>query len=353
MDGVFVVKGKLQEIYAQHSIVIDKGVQFIVALLAFYQINNNVGFMKAAASPVVTLALSVICTFFPVIITVIAATALVLVHIYALSMAVFIVTAVVFLIMYIFYLRLTPKMAFIVLLMPIAFAFQIPFVVPLSYALVSTPVSMVAVVCGTIVHFMMEYVKKAAPGLSGKGLSGIMTQSSDYLKKVFQNKEMWIIIFAFLIAFLIAYTIRRQSMNHAWKAAAVAGAIINVVVNIIGDIVLGVHTSYASLAAGSIVAVIMALVLELMFFAVDYTKSENLQYEDDEYYYYVKAVPKLSVAKSEKMVKRINGRRETEIMDTEAVRNRRYDKDERGKRDGVRVSGKNVSEYAKGSSKVH
>ena len=75
MDGVFVIKGKIQEIYAQHSIVFDKGAQFIVALLAFYQINNNVGFMKVAASPVVTLALSVICTFFPVIITVIAATA--------------------------------------------------------------------------------------------------------------------------------------------------------------------------------------------------------------------------------------------------------------------------------------
>ncbi len=352
MDGVFVIKGKIQEIYAQHSIVFDKGAQFIVALLAFYQINNNVGFMKVAASPVVTLALSVICTFFPVIITVIAATALILVHMYAVSIGIFVVTAVVFLIMYIFYFRLTSKMALIVLLMPVAFVFQIPFAVPLSYALVSTPVSMAAVVCGTIVHFMMEYVKKAAPGITGKGFSGIMAQSSEYLKKVFQNKEMWIIIAAFLIAFLVAYTIRRQSVNHAWKLAVAAGAIMNVVVNIIGDIVLGVHTSYTSLAAGSIVAVIAGLVLELMFFAVDYTKSENLQYEDDEYYYYVKAVPKLSVAKPEKMVKRINGRHETEIMDTEAVRNRRYDRDGRGERDGARSSGRKVSENSKGSSRM-
>lgn len=352
MDGVFVIKGKLQEMYAQHSVIFDKGVQFVVALMAFYMINNNVGFMKVAASPVVTFALSVICTFFPVIITVIAATALILVHMYAVSVAVFAVTAVVFLVMYIFYFRLTPKMALIVVLTPIAFVFRIPFAVPLSYALVSTPVSMVAVVCGTIVYFMMEYVKKAAPGLSGKGLSGIMSQSSDYLKQVFQDKEMWIIIAAFLIAFLVVYTVRRQSMNHAWKLAAVAGAIVNVIVNIIGDIVLGVHTSYTSLAAGSIAAVILGLVLELMFFAVDYTKSENLQYEDDEYYYYVKAVPKLSVAKPEKMVKRINGRRETEIMDTEAVRNRKNDRSGGSERNGVRTSRKNITEHSRGSSRV-
>jgi hypothetical protein len=351
MDGVFVIKGKLQEMYAQHSIVFDKGVQFIVALLAFYQINNNVGFMKVAASPAVTFALSVICTFFPLIITVIAATALILVHMYAVSIGVVAVTAVVFLIMYIFYFRLTPKMALIVLLMPIAFVFHIPFAIPLSYALVSTPVSMVAVVCGTIVYYMMEYVKKAAPGLAGKGLSGIMTQSSDYLKKVFQNKEMWIIIAAFLIAFLVAYTIRRQSINHAWKAAVAAGAVVNVVVNIIGDIMLGSHISYASLITGSVVAIVAGFVLELMFFAVDYTKSESLQYEDDEYYYYVKAVPKLSVAKPEKTVKRINGRRETEIMDTEAVRNRRHDRERHGEREGARTSGRNASEHFKNSTR--
>lgn len=353
MDGVFVIKGKLQELYARHSIIFDKGVQFILALLVFYLINNNVGFMKVAASPVVTLALSVICTFFPVIITVIAATALILVHMYSVSIAVLGVTAVVFLVMYIFYFRLTPKMAIVVLLMPAAFAFKIPFAVPLAYALVSTPICMVAVVCGTIVYFMMEYVKKAAPGLSGKGLSGIMSQSSEYLKQVFQDKEMWIITAAFLIAFLVAYTIRKQSVNHAWKLASVAGVIVNAVVNIVGDIVLGVHTSYTSLAAGSAAAFVIGLLLELMFFAVDYTKSESLQYEDDEYFYYVKAVPKLSVATPEKTVKRINGRRETEIMDTESVRNRRRDGAGNADRSGARPVSKGGPEHGRGTSRFH
>ena len=200
--------------------------------------------MKAAASPAATLALAVICTFFPPIMTVLAATAVVLVHMYAVSIGTLAVTAVVFLVMYIFYFRLTPKMAVVVLLMPIAFAFKIPFAVPLAYALISAPVCMVAVACGTITYFMMEYVKKAAPGLSGSGLSGIMSEIPAYLKQVFQNKEMWITIVAFVIAFLVAYTLRRQSMNHAWKIAIAAGTIAYVSVNIAGDMALGVHTSY-------------------------------------------------------------------------------------------------------------
>ena len=58
------------------------------------------------------------------------------------------------------------------------------------------------------------------------------------------------------------------------------------------------------------------------FFSVDYARCENLQYEDDEYYYYVKAVPKLSVATPEKTVKRISERQETEIIDAAEVRKR-------------------------------
>lgn len=34
-------------------------------------------------------------------------------------------------------------------------------------------------------------------------------------------------------------------------------------------------------------------------FSVDYARSERLQFEDDEYYYYVKAIPKVAVTTPE------------------------------------------------------
>ena len=125
---------------------------------------------------------------------------------------------------------------------------------------------------------------------------------------------------AFLICFFIVYAIHRASMDHAWKIAIVVGIIANLVVVVAGDIVLGVHTSYGMLVGGSVASLVIGLILEVFYFSVDYSRSEKLQFEDDEYYYYVKAVPKLSVATPEKMVKRINERQETEIIDTESVR---------------------------------
>lgn len=331
MDGIYVVRQKLQELYAEHSVIFEKGAQFFVALMVFYQINGNVGFVKAAASPVVTLALAIICTFFPVIVTVLVAAALMLVHMYGVSLGTFAVTAVIFLVMFIFYFRLTSKMAIVVLLMPVVFGFKIPLVVPMACALLSTPVSLIAIVCGTIVYYMMQYVKVSASALSGEGAAGLMTQVSTYIKQVFQNKEMWITLAAFMIAFLVIYTVKNLSVNHAWKVAIAAGAVINIIVNAVGDLAFGIHASYGTLIIGSLAAVIVGIVLEFLFFLVDYSRSENLQYEDDEYYYYVKAVPKVIVTQPEKTVKRINGHRETEIMEPEHVR-QNHDRSERTNR---------------------
>ena len=50
----------------------------------------------------------------------------------------------------------------------------------------------------------------------------------------------------------------------------------------------------------------VALLYHFFVFTVDYTRTEYVQYEDDDYVYYVKAVPKASVATSERSIKKIN-----------------------------------------------
>lgn len=322
MDSLFVLRERFQELYARNSKIIDKAVQFVVALTAFYLINKNVGFMKLASSPAVILALAVICTFFPMIMTIIAASVLILAHMYAVSLAALGVTAVIFLIMYIFYFRITPKMALVVLLTPMAFAFKIPCVIPIAYALISAPSAIVAVGCGAIVYYMMEYVKKAAAGMKGSDAAGLMGQVSAYAKTVFQNKEMWVAIAACIICFLVVYTVRRQSVNHAWKIAVIAGAVVNIIIITAGDIYFGLNSQFSSLIIGGAAGIVVGLIMELFLFSVDYSRSERFEYEDDEYHYYVKAVPKLSVSTPEKTVKRINGHRETEIIDAAEVRKR-------------------------------
>lgn len=51
MNDLIVWRDKLQELYAMKSIYIDKAVQFVLALVTFLMINQNIGLMKAVATP--------------------------------------------------------------------------------------------------------------------------------------------------------------------------------------------------------------------------------------------------------------------------------------------------------------
>ena len=42
--------------------------------------------------------------------------------------------------------------------------------------------------------------------------------------------------------------------------------------------------------------------MKFFVFGGDYTRTERLEYEDDDYYYYVKAVPNALVATSERSI---------------------------------------------------
>ena len=78
MNDLIVWRDKLQELYAMKSIYIDKAVQFVLALVTFLMINQNIGLMKAVATPVVAVALAVICTFLPPVVTAYVAAGLVI-----------------------------------------------------------------------------------------------------------------------------------------------------------------------------------------------------------------------------------------------------------------------------------
>ena len=58
----------------------------------------------------------------------------------------------------------------------------------------------------------------------------------------------------------------------------------------------------------------MHLWIQFLFFNLDYSRTERLQFEDDEYYYYVKAVPKAVVSSTNKRVKRFSGKDEKERL---------------------------------------
>lgn len=314
MSDLLMWKKNLQELYAKRSNVIDRGLKFVLGLLAFLLINKNIGVFKLVMSPAVSAGLALVCAFLPPVVIVLVAAMLITLHLYFISLGVMAVSVLVFIVMFLCYCRFTPQKAVLLLITPLAFWLKIPYAVPVACGLAFAPVSAVPVSFGTIVYFMLEYVKQSEAALSSA--EGMMGQISLFVKSVFADKAMWITIFAFIACIIIVYVIRRKAIDHAWKIAIASGVVVNVLIIGSGYTFVNHKISFVTLILGNLVAIAVGMLLELFLFSVDYSRSENLQFEDDEYYYYVKAVPKISITSPEKTIKTINERRNT----TEAPR---------------------------------
>lgn len=319
MSTLLVWKEKLQKLYASYSVYILKGMQFVLGLLVFGLINYNIGFMKLASSVFCTIGLAVICTFLPMIVMVMAATVLILVHFYALSMPIAIVSAVIFIMMYIFYFRFTPKKSWLVLVAALAFGLKIPFVIPVAFGLMGTPVWIVPAACGVISYYMIDFVKGSATALKSADADGIAGSLISFTKQVLGNKEMWLMIMAVAIGILVVNVVRSRAVSNAWKIASASGAVVCLVIAAAGNMILEGQISYVSIVVSAVLGIALGLVLEFLFFSVDYSGTENIQFEDDEYYYYVKAVPKVGVSAPEKQVKHITEETENKTGNTEDI----------------------------------
>lgn len=320
MEKLFEIKGYLVKYYGKYSKYVDKVTQFLLALLTFTFINQNIGFSEIISNPIMTVILSLTCMLLPLPMTVVLATIATLMHLFTVSMGIAVVAVALFVVMYAFYFRFVPGKSIILLLVPIAFMFEIPVVIPIVFGLIGSPICILPISVGTVIYYMINYVNSYSTLLGTVGESGMMGQMTTYAQQLLMSREMWCTIIAFAITLLLVYSVRRMSVDYAWEIAIVAGALGNVNVMAYGYILIDIQLSYVSLIVGSIVAVIIAFVLKFFVFSVDYSRTEYLQFEDDEYYYYVKAVPKASVAIPEKTVKRINERQKTGVIDVEQIK---------------------------------
>ena len=316
MDKIYEMKQYLVQYYAKYSRWIDMGIRFVLAILTFTFIGSHVGFKLALTNPIVTIALSVVCAVLPMIVTVVLAIAMVLIQFLTLAPGIAVVSALLLFVMFAMYFRFTPGKAYILLVTPIAFVAQIPVAVPVVFGLLGGPLYAVPVAFGTIVYYMLAHVKAYAAVLGTTTEYGIITQITTFTQQLFANKEMWIHIASFTVCLLAVYFIRKLAIDHAWEIASVAGVLIHIIVMAFAHVVLNINIEYLPLVLGSLLAVVIAFVVKILFFSVDYTRAEHLQFEDEEYYYYVKAVPKVAVKVREKTVKKINERQGTEEVKT-------------------------------------
>lgn len=139
MTTLLVAKQMLMTIYSKYEVYITPLLKFLLSLITLCLINSRLGYMDTLNRMTVVLIVALMCSFMPMNFIVLMGAVFVLLHLYTFSMECAAVIGAGFLLLFLLYLRFSPKDTVVVVLLPLCFLLRIPYVIPISMGLIGAP----------------------------------------------------------------------------------------------------------------------------------------------------------------------------------------------------------------------
>lgn len=301
MTQLLEIKDRLVRFYGKYETYLFMVVKFAVALTALLVINFNIGYMSKISSVPVALILALVCALLPINGTLFICAVVILLDMYALSLEAALITLALFVILYLLYFRFSPKDGIGVLLTPVCFKIGIPYILPVGMALLRPAYSVISIICGTVLYYYLDGIRLVSASLTVED-SGDVSKINIILGQL-TNKELYLVVGIFVLSFLIVYFVRKMEIERAWTIALIAGTLVELAGIFAGYLIMNISGKSLRLLIGGVISLLLGFLIEFLFMNLDYARTERAQFEDDEYYYYVKAVPKKMVPSKEKTVK--------------------------------------------------
>ena len=312
MTALLEFKHHVQHVFGMYEIYIMPVIKFAVAFAFFWWINDSMGYMAQLDNLFLVAVLSLICCILPPSVTVFVGFVMMVIHAYGLGIETAGFMLVLILLLAIFFLRFSGGTSLVLTLTPLSLSAGFPVMLPIGSGLLSTAASAVPAGCGVVLYYFIRFLQRHSGTLANPDIE-LVEKLQLMADGIVQDWGMWITVVAFILVILLVNLIRTRSFDFAWRVAIVIGGAAYVLVMMAGSYYLNATIDVNYLLISTLIAVVVGMILEFFFFGADYSRTERLEYEDDEYYYYVKAVPKATVPTSQRKVKRISSGPEPEI----------------------------------------
>ncbi|MDR1558292.1 MAG: hypothetical protein LBS84_01105 [Clostridiales bacterium] len=201
-----------------------------------------------------------------------------------------------------FYIRLAPKESILILLTIAAFYFKIPYLVPLLAGLYCGVTALIPIGVGVFLWDLLPVMKLLLTyKTAGLDVMEMPNTLGELLPAIFDNvlaHQEWIFTaFIFAMVVLAVYGISRINLDYAKDISVGLGAVLTVVSFIIANVLAGMEVDIPSTILYVVISAIIAEIARFFDVVLDYSRSERVEFEDEDNYYFVKVVPKVLLAK--------------------------------------------------------
>ncbi len=317
MTELLVVKERIKKAYSTYGTYMNAAAKGLLILVACVAVNTLIGYMPLLQSPFIVLLLAVIASLLPASALILILSLVIIGNLFSVTMEAALVFGVMEILFFLVYFAFKPRNSQIMTLTITLGTLQFFGPLPVILGLLYSPAALCPMTFGLIVSQYITYISGNYVLLSAKTstLSNIQ-KITQIVTGVFFNERLWTLIVILILVSLIIYAVRRLQLRSCWLLAIGIGVFMHLLLTLLCDFMFDISENYFVLAINLILEVLVGVVLWFFFFMVDYSREENIQFEDDEYYYYVKAVPKVTVTVPEVRVTRIRERNVKETART-------------------------------------
>ena len=305
----------MKEFFAAHEILISHILRFLMCLFGLIVVRFYFYEGSVLDNPILIFLLTLGGAFVPVS----ASSLLILVygimHIASFSLQTALMTFIIVFLGYLASIYYQAKSRFNLVLFPALYGMRIPFTLPLANGLLGRLSDIVPVVGGCFTGYYLKLVIENKAVLADQ--NGDLDAFSLFFKQMLRSQLFYCFLGANVAMFLIVYIMRTRNIRHAAVIGTVFGSLASFVIMIAGNLFFDSSENVIKFIIEMAFTLVAGLFICQFLFEMDYTRVEHLNFEDEDYNYYVTAVPKISISGEDWKVKRITGKRPGEKADGE------------------------------------
>lgn len=292
MNTLLLLRESFKRLYADYDYIIRPVSKFLLSFVTLILLQGRIGYMEAISSISVILICSILAMFLPYGFISFLCAVFLLGDMFSVSYAMAGFGLCLLMTIFVLYYGFRPGTGIFMTIVPLMFFLKIPFVIPLFLGLSMGLSSIVPTLLGVVTYYLVAFFSTNAATFSDiSGIEESLDSFLDITRTVLMNRYMYVMMAGFAFSIIVVYLISHSSMNHAWTRAIIGGAAVLLVIVLLADLRFG--GNLLAHIIGLLVSLGIAFFYEVVFFNLDYKHTEYLRFEDDDYFYFVKAVPKV------------------------------------------------------------
>lgn len=208
--------------------------------------------------------------------------------------------------MFLFYGHFGKREGVLVLACVFGFNFNMPYLVPIIAgmyfgisSIIAIAIGVLIVSYGRMILSLITYEQVVAIG----GIGAIDIEIDDILAAFMNLYESFtlggdtmqtfvIITFAMFLPFISVYIISRFNINYNRELAILVGTFFNIFTFIFSSVFVDVGSNIFSIIFFGLLSGFIMYTINFFKISLDYTKAQQVEFQDDDYYYHVKIIPK-------------------------------------------------------------